>query len=214
MKLYRAAFAIAALWPTVACATDYNLRQMAEGERIKVFRRTLDVTKAGAPDGVFLDAADDYGVAWIEGASFAQGTIEVEVRGEDKPGESFVGIAFHGQDNKTFEAVYLRPFNFRAVEADHRSHAVQYISLPGHDWAELRRRHPGVYESAVSPAPVPDAWVRLRLVVDGEGVAAYVNGAAEPSLRVRRLGGVRAGKVGLWVGNGSDGRFRGLRVVP
>ncbi len=49
------------------------------------------------------------GVVWIEGSDFAQGTIEVDVRGRDVPGRSFVGVAFHRQDDNTYDAVYLRP---------------------------------------------------------------------------------------------------------
>ena len=48
----------------------------------------------------------------IEGSDFDQGTIEIDVRGRDVLQQSFLGIAFHGKDDKTYEAVYLRPFNF------------------------------------------------------------------------------------------------------
>lgn len=202
------------LLSTLASAADYDLGSLARSNEIEVFNRTLKQAKAGTPGVVFLNAADGYGLAWITGVDFSQGTIELEVKGTNHPGQSFVGIAFHGQDDKTFDAVYLRPFNFQAAEAEHRSHSIQYISLPGHDWSELRKTHPGKYESALTPAPVPESWVKLRLVIEGKRVSAFVNGADKPALKVDLLNERHKGKLGLWVGNGSDGWFRNLKITP
>ncbi len=126
----------------LAFAADYNLGELASSGRIDVFNRTLDRTKAGAPEVAFLTSADDYGLAWVTGIDFSNGTIELELKGKNDPGQSFVGIAFHGQDNRTFDAVYLRPFNFQAAAAEHRSHSIQYISMPEHDWSDLRKNLP------------------------------------------------------------------------
>jgi len=222
----------AALLPTLVLATDYNLGKLARSNKIELFNRALDQTKSGAPEAMFLNSAEDYGLAWITtdtasssesrsrsalwvtGVEFSNGTIELELKGRDQPGQSFVGIAFHGQNNKTFDAVYLRPFNFQAAEAEHRSHSIQYVSLPEHDWSNLRKNHPGKYEAALNPAPMPESWVKLRLVVEGKRVSAFVNGAAKPSLTVELLKERHEGKVGLWVGNGSDGWFRNLTITP
>jgi hypothetical protein len=166
------------------------------------------------PDRLFHRIAQGDGVAWITGVEFSEGTIELEIKGKNQQGRSFVGIAFHGQDNRTFDAVYLRPFNFHAAEQERRSHSIQYISMPGHDWNELRNSHPGKYEFAIMPAPDPDSWVKLKLVVKGKNVAAFVNGSDMPAVSVELLNDRIKGKVGLWVGNGSDGWFRNLKIVP
>jgi hypothetical protein len=163
---------------------------------------------------VFLNAAANDGLAWIAGVEFSEGTIELEVKGRNQPGQSFVGIAFYGQDNRTFDAVYLRPFNFQAAEEIRRSHSIQYISLPGHDWSDLRNNQPGKYESAITPAPAPESWVKVKLVLQGKSVSAFVNGSDKPALTVELLNDRLKGKVGLWVGNGSDGWFRNLKVTP
>ncbi len=207
--------AIAALLPTLACAADYNLGKLAKSNKIEVFNRTLDQTNAGAPEVVFLNSADNDGLAWVTGVEFFEGTIELEIKGRNEPGRSFVGIAFHGQDNETFDAVYLRPFNFQAAEAGHRSHSIQYISMPEHDWSDLRRNYPGKYESALNPAPTPESWVKLKLVLEGKKVSAFVNGADKPALNIELLNERHTGKLlGLWVGNGSDGWFRNLKLTP
>jgi len=207
-------FALAVLMPALASAADYNLGELAKANKIEVFNRKLDQTKSGSSEAVFLNAAPDDGLAWITGVELSEGTIELEIKGKNEQGRSFVGIAFHGQDNRVFDAVYLRPFNLQAAEQERRTHAIQYVSMPGHDWSELRKSHPGKYEFAITPAPDPDTWVKLKLVVKGKNVAAFVNGSDVPALRVELLNDRLKGKVGLWVGNGSDGSFRNLRVIP
>jgi hypothetical protein len=207
-------FAAAVLMPTLAPAADHNLGELAKANKIEVFNRTLDQTKADSPQAVFLNAAPDDGLAWIAGVELSEGTIELGIKGKNQPGRSFVGIAFHGQDNRAFDAVYLRPFNFQAAEQERRSHSIQYISMPEHDWSKLRNSHLGKYEFAITPAPDPDSWAKLKVVVKGKNVAAFVNGSDKPALTVELLNERLKGKVGLWVGNGSDGWFRNLKVIP
>jgi len=214
MKSTSSLFALAWLLPTLAFPADYHLGELAKTKALEPFNRTLDPSKAGSPEAVFLNAAANDGLAWIAGVELSEGTLELEVKGRNQPGQSFVGIAFHGQDNRTFDAVYLRPFNFQAADETRRSHSIQYISLPGHDWSELRNNHPGKYESAITPAPAPESWVKLKLVLQGKSVSAFVNGSDQPALTVELLNDRLKSKVGLWVGNGSDGWFRNLKVTP
>ncbi len=69
------------------------------------------------------------------------------------------------------------------------------------------------HEAAIHPEPKPDEWCKLRLVVRGAQLEAFVNGAQKPALRVELLSKRLNGKVGLWVGNNSDGWFRSCRVT-
>ena len=85
--------------------------------------------------------------------------------GRTCPQQSFLGIAFHVVDWTTYDAVYFRPFNFRAASEEQRSHAVQYISHPGNTWQKLRAERPGQFEKAIDPAPDPDGWFHARIVV-------------------------------------------------
>jgi len=64
------------------------------------------------------------------------------VRGKDLFQQSFVGLAFHGKDDNTYEAVYLRPFNVRSDDPVRRDHAVQYMSVPDFDWRGSARNAP------------------------------------------------------------------------
>jgi hypothetical protein len=206
--------AAAVLSPALASAADYNLGELAKAHKIELFNRDLQQSKADSPEAIFLSAAPGDGVAWVKGVEFSEGTIEVEIKGKNEQGRSFVGIAFHGQDNRAFDAVYLRPFNFQSPEQDRRSHSIQYVSMPDYDWSKLRGGHPGKYEFATTPAPDPDSWVKLKLVIKGKNVNAFVNGSDRPALNVELLSDRSRGKVGLWVGNGSDGGFRNLKIIP
>jgi hypothetical protein len=197
-----------------ACAS-LSTRPIAQTplhERVTVYNRGVTPLVDGARSGVRLDSAVSHGLAWIAGSDFGTGTIEAEIRGKDVLQRSFVGIAFAGANDSTYELVYLRPFNFRAADSTRRAHAIQYVADPDYPWARLRREFPGRYEKPLTPAPDPNAWVRLRLVVTTSEVRAYVDGAATPSLVVGRIRPGARGRVGLWVGTQSDGDFANVRI--
>jgi hypothetical protein len=139
--------------------------------------------------------------------------IEFDIKGKDVQQQSFVGFAFHGVNDSTYEAVYFRPFNFRASDPVRKGHAVQYIANPDFDWPVLRMRYPNKYEQPVSPVPDPNGWFHARIVVSREKIVVFVNGAPAPSLVVAPPPVVRDGlMLGFWVGNGSDGDWKNVRI--
>jgi len=181
-------------------------------QTLRVVNRTG--TRIEDRNGVRLAAASRNGVAWVEGSDFQSGTIEVDVRGRESMGQSFVGVAFHRKDDNTYEAVYVRPFNFRASDPARRQHAVQYITMPDFDYDRLRRDFPEEFENPVDASVGPTDWVKLRVVVGGGRVQIYVGAVNEATLEVRKLGQLYGGQVGLWVGNDSGGDFANLVVTP
>jgi hypothetical protein len=191
-----------------------DLAKLAESKSFKTFNRNVSVLSDGTKKGVHLSAGPGDGMAYIEGSEFGDGAIEFDVRGKDVLQQSFVGVAFHGVDGTTFDAIYLRPFNFRASDPERRSHCVQYISHPTYTWQKLRTEHPGVYEQPINPAPDPTGWVHVRVVVASPKVSVFINSAKEPSLVVTQLSDRKKGLVGLWVGNSSDGDFSNLTILP
>ena len=202
----------AASAPQSAAAQKTDLAERLGAGKLKPVNR--EVTKAqGSPDGVHLSEKEAVGLAWIDGSDFAQGTIELDVRGRDVLQQSFLGIAFHGKDDKTYEAVYLRPFNFRATDPARHQHAVQYVSAPDYDWPRLRQEFPEEFENPVDPSVSPTDWVALKVIVNAKTVQIFVGSARAPALEVRKLGQQDRGMIGLWVGNNSDGDFANLRVT-
>lgn len=160
-------------------------------------------------------AIEDEWVVVLEGVTFGNGVIEFEALGQSGPPQSnFLGVAFRLVDEVKHDAVYFRPFNFRAEDAERRSHAVQYISHPNYRWFDLRTNKPDEYEQPLNPAPDGDSWFRARIVIERPSVKVFVNGAQEPSLSVSELSERSGGGIGLWVGPGQGGYFANLRIVP
>src|SRR6266480_1311188 len=184
-----------------------------EPKDVQVFNRSVSALSDGTRKGVRLNEQPGEGVAYLKGIEFSNGTIEFDVRGKDVQGQSFVGVAFHGVDGTTYDAIYFRPFNFKTDDPVRHAHAVQYISQPTYPWQKLRAEQPGKYEQPVTPAPAPNDWFHVRVVVTAPQVKVFVNDAKEPNLVVTQLSDRRKGRVGLWVGNNSAGDFANLKIV-
>jgi glyoxylase-like metal-dependent hydrolase (beta-lactamase superfamily II) len=191
-----------------------DLARLADGTGAQVFNRSLAVAAADGRTVARLDARAGDGGVLVDGVLLGEGVIEVDLKGKDVAQQSFLGIAFHVVDWTTLDAVYFRPFNFRAGTAEQRAHAVQYVSHPANTWQRLRTERPGQFEQAIDPPPDPNAWIHARIVLAGGRVDVFVNGAGKPSLSVEDLGAAKSGGVALWVGNGSDGAFANLKVTP
>src|SRR5262249_25691624 len=162
-----------------------------------------------------VQAKEDDMVILLDRIEFTNGVIEFDALGQSgPPGSNFLGFAFRVVDAKTHDAVYVRPFNFRAEEAERKAHAVQYISHPKYRWQVLRKDKPGHAYKAIVPAPDGDAWFHVRIVVEKRKVSVYVNDGKEPSLVVEELSDRKGGGVGLWVGPGQGGYFTNLKITP
>lgn len=190
-----------------------DLHQMVKSNNIEVINRELSLINEASYKGIRLSKDEGEGIAWLKGIEFSNGIIEFDVRGEDVKQHSFVGIAFHSKDNTTYDAIYLRPFQFRAGEETLRSRAIQYISLPGFTWQILREKFPGKYEHSIEPAPDPDSWIRVRLVVQGNTISAYINNSKEPSLLVEKVSHNTTGSVGFYVADTSGGDFANITIT-
>src|SRR3954471_16890122 len=104
--------------------------QQVDFASVKVRPVNREVAPLPERAGVRVSAKDGPGVVWIEGSEFSEGTIDVDVRGKDVQGQSFVGVAFHRKDDQNYESVYVRPFNFQATDPVRHGHAVQYMQVP------------------------------------------------------------------------------------
>lgn len=195
----------------IVAAQSFDLNMLIDGKNCQVYNRKMSTS--AERKSCSLNEMEGDGIVWIDGLTFQTGTIELDIRGKNKPGQSFVGIAFHGADDETFEGVYFRPFNFRSPVPERQSHSVQYISMPEYDWSVLRESHPGVYENKLTSNVDPDSWFHARIVVAAELITVYVNKDASPALTVRPLAGRPNGKLGLWVGNYSGGDFSALKTL-
>ncbi len=201
--------------PARAQAVDtLDLTAVGKDPRWHVAGRTASVVDVKGKRALELSGGPGNGVVWLEGYDLHDGTLDLDILGRSQPVQgSFVGVAFRVADAQAHDAVYFRPFNFRAPDSAAQAHAVQYVSHPQWTWDVLRRQHPGEYERAILPAPDGDQWLHARVVLDHRKVSVHVNGASTPALVVDELSQRPGGSVGIWVGNGSGGDFANLRVT-
>ena len=188
-----------------------NLQEL---DKWNIVNRTAVAVNEDGKNAVKLNEVPNDGQVILKGIEFSNGTIEVDIKGKNVLQQSFVGIAFHGIDDKTYDAIYFRPFNFMNADTIRRWRAVQYISMPEYPWEKLREKFPGKYENKVNPVPDPDGWFHVKIVVDGKKVTVFVNGAQTSSLAVEKLTSTTTGSIALWVGNNSGGNFANLVVTP
>jgi hypothetical protein len=193
-------------------ATEPDLPALLAARKIIVFNRDATALN-GVPQkkGLHLNGKPFLGIAWIPDVDFTTGTIEFDVKGSDELQKSFVGVAFHGLNDSTHEAVYFRPFNFKSP--DRKNHSVQYISLPQYDWDILRSQFPGKYENTANPPPDPNDWFHVRIVVTASNITVFINNDPKPTLVVQPIKTAKGKKLGFWVGNNSPGEFANLRII-
>lgn len=189
----------------------YDFGKLSREKKLTTYNRHVKVENENT---LKLDTGPGEGLAWLSDVTFSTGTIDIELKGKDVLQESFLGVAFHGLNDSTYDAVYFRPFNFRSTDPVRKIHAVQYVSHPRYTWKRLRDERNGVYEKGLISPPDPNAWFHARIVVTQESVQVFVNDDKTPSLTVDILNERMTGKLGLWVGNGSDGEFRNMVLTP
>jgi hypothetical protein len=184
-----------------------DLIEQLKSNKITVVNRQVTEYET---DGIELSAREGEGLAILDVTEFKNGTIHLEIKGENAPGRSFVGLAFNIENDTTYEAVYFRPFNFVAEEPIRRIHMVQYIYHPVFTWYKLRQERTNEFEGELKTPPGPDDWFTAKISLTDDKVVVFVNEQREPVFEIERLTGFNSNKIGLWVGNGSSGRFRNL----
>jgi hypothetical protein len=184
---------------------SFNLQQMLKENKLISFKNHIPVP-LNEKDGVSGNR-----IVWLKDIRFSTGTIEIDLRGKDVPQQSFLGVAFHGVDTITYDAIYFRPFNFQSSDPVRKIHAVQYISQPEFTWEKLRGEKNGIYEKGIIPPPSPTNWFHAKIVVSESTITVYVNEATTPSLQVDKLNSRTDGMIGLW-NYGLDGDFANLRI--
>jgi hypothetical protein len=166
-----------------------------------------------------VGSRDGEQIAVVKDLDFKDGQIEIDMAGAPLPGSDpsfrgFIGLAFRVQkkDSIQYECFYIRPTNGRAEDQLRRNHSAQYIAHPGFPWFKLRKENPGVYESYVDL--VAGEWTKVKIKVKGKDARLYVNDAPQPCLIVTDMKHeVESGGIALWIGIGTDGYFKNLKVT-
>ena len=180
---------------------------------LELVNREVITSSENTPNVLTLDNKVGDGLAILKNESFENGTIELELKGENIPGRSFVGVAFNIQNDSTYEAIYFRPFNFKAEELIKREHSMQYISHPKNTWRYLRTNSEGVYEAEYIYAPLPEEWFSVSVKIDTDSVRVYDRKTNTELLSVKRLEKQVSNTIALWTGYNSKGAFRNVKLL-
>lgn len=191
----------------------YDLALLSRENQLGIINRNILIEKDQKGDYIKVSESKGEGIVWLPVENFKTGTLTIEMRGKDVLQRSFIGIAFHGQNDSTYDAVYCRPFNFYAKDSVRKIHAIQYIAHPKYTWNYLRENRNAEFEKEIIGAPQPNDWFTMTLTIQNGTVKAYINDSTKPVLTISKLSNYHAGKIGLFVGDGSGGDFRKLTIV-
>lgn len=155
----------------------------------------------------------------LTNVAMENGTIEVKMLSrimENSPfpaARGFIGVAYRvNQENKNFDAIYLRPSNGRADDQLRRNHTIQYFSYPGNTFGRLRKEANGLYETYADIGL--NEWIDVRIEFQDEKAVLYINNQKSPSFIVTKmLGTSKTGSIALWVEIGTVGYFKDLKVT-
>jgi hypothetical protein len=148
----------------------------------------------GTPALVFAQE----GGAKVKGLTFRNGTVEFDV----DPAAMGAGLAFRMQGLQNLEMLYFRPHPDCATAPD----CVQYAPFAREVllW--------DMFPQYQAPAPLrPNEWNHVKVVISGQRMNLFVNGATSPTLAIGSLAGdTQEGDLTL-VGPGA---FANVKVTP
>ena len=110
---------------------------LSDAGNFEFANRAFDMKKDDSKGPVvYLKSAEGPGVVWLRDTWFSTGTLEFDVKGKEVLQKSFVGLAFHAQNDSTYEGIYFRPFNFQTTDTLRRKHFALLISTVRKKYAE------------------------------------------------------------------------------
>ncbi len=137
------------------------------------------------------------GVAWVDGARFADGAIDFDMAFTGERG--FVGGIWRVQDGKGYEQFYVRPHQSGNPDATQYTPVFNGVS----GWQ--------LYHGERYSVPLVhrfNAWVHVRIVFAGAQAEVYVDDMEKPVQLIDELRrGVEPGSVGISAGQASPAHF-------
>lgn len=192
-----------------------DLKSAAEGDswsRLSPLNITWKEEVAGKPALHIVASKMMDSLLQVPRLEMMNGEIEFDLLGGNEPMKNFIGIAWHVAGANDYEAVYFRT-GFFSDEAK-SPQSVQYVSVPEWPWNKLRKQKPAQYEGKASPAPDPTRWFHVKIAIFGEDVTVWLDRAAEPTMKVKKLANRQGKGVALLSGPFLGGHFANLKITP
>lgn len=182
---------------------------LLDGDPVLKVLKSPEVIKDDEPTYARFNGSDD----------FHDGIIEVKVFSrllKDAPAHArgFLGVAFRiNSANTAYESIYVRPLNARCDDQLRRNHSIQYYSYPEYKYDRLREIAAGKYEAYADMEF--EAWIDLKIEVEGSKALLFVNNASQPALIVNDMfhGSDATGGIGLWSEIGTEAYFKDLKIT-
>jgi len=172
------------------------------GERWILANRAASNVEYRNQQAVRFDSRPDAGLAWVEGLRFSVGKIDLNIAAAPQD----VGIAFHVQNEREFEAICFHVGNEAQDEGESQRVVVRYLSTD----PDRNANHEAQFDLPYSKS---GEWFKVRTSISKEVVAVFISGGNIPILSVDNSGrGAVYGSVGLWIGPGSSALVADFRI--
>src|SRR5215813_4356910 len=180
---------------------DYEESRGAE-ERWILVNRAASSVEYRNQQAVSFDSRSSKGLAWVEGLRFSVGKIDLNIAAAPQD----VGIAFHVQNEREYEAVRFHVGNEARDESASQRVIVQYLSTD----PDRNANHKAQFDLPYSQS---GEWFKVRISISKEVIAVFISGGNIPILIVDTSGrGAIYGSVGLWIGPGSSALVADFRT--
>src|SRR5215475_5351790 len=172
------------------------------GERWIMVSRAASSVEYRNQQAVRFDSRPGAGLAWVEGLRFSVGKIDLNIAAAPQD----VGIAFHVQNEREYEAVCFHVGNEARDESASQRVIVQYLSTD----PDRNANHEAQFDL---PYGQSGEWFKVRISISKEAIAVFISGGNIPTLSVDNSGrGAVYGSVGLWIGPGSSALVADFRI--
>jgi hypothetical protein len=172
------------------------------GERWILVNRAASSVEYRNQQAVRFDSRQGAGLAWVEGLRFSVGKIDLNIAAAPQD----VGIAFHIQNEREFEAVCFHVGNETQDESESQRVIVKYLSTD----PDRNANHEAQFDLPYSQS---GEWFKVRISISKEVIAVFINGGNIPTLSVDTSGrGAVHGSVGLWIGPDSSALVADFRT--
>ncbi len=150
---------------------------------------------------------NDIGFLWINTFDFVEGNIDLDLKGLDASPQRYIGLAFYGQNDTTYQALCISPYALLNEDFTLRKNAIKYFATP------IPKEINALLCDEVAKSTI-NRWFHCRLQVKNKKVEVYIDDNATPSFSSNLIDGKVGGKFGVFFSAGAGGEFGNIKILP